>query len=281
MIIKSERHNLQFSRMKLFLYILYAYLLLPCPLQAKKPKEIVFCTWNIGHFSKGIKSYSLIDVAKHKEPLAEYRSLIYNEILPDVITVNEYNIVFCGEDNEDNPYKTSSLLFNDYKKDLIGPKCWGICNAVFSNLKMKKSRPIYFESQKSIVGDDIVKSRENYFFESDLYIQGKKVKLVFFHLLFSNKVEEVYQQSQIQELIERYRATNRVILCGDWNTETYTTLTDAGYELANDGSLKTFPSKAEALDNIAVKGLKISDVRMIKTSLSDHYPLICRLSLKE
>ena len=69
-------------------------------------------------------------------------------------------------------------------------------------------------------------------------------------------------------------------MCGDWNTETYSSLKNAGYIFANDGSLKTFPSKGYALDNIVVKGLEISDVRMIKTDLSDHYPLVCRISLK-
>ena len=262
------------------LILLSSLLLLSCPLYAKNPNEVILCTWNIGHFSNGAKSYSLIDVSKYKESLVDYYSFIYNEIMPDVITINEYNRVFCGEDNDNSPYKTSSLLFNGFKHNAIGPQCWGICNAVFSNLKMRKTRPIYFESQKNTDGDDVVKSRENYYYESDLYIQGKKVKLVLFHLLFSNKVEEVYQQRQIQELIKRYSTTERVILCGDWNTETYTALMDAGYELANDGLLKTFPGNAEALDNVAVKGLKIIDVRMIKTSLSDHYPLICRLSLK-
>ena len=72
-----------------------------------------------------------------------------------------------------------------------------------------------------------------------------------------------------------------MIVCGDWNTEIYSLLKNAGYALANDGSLKTFPSKGYALDNIAVKGLEISDVRMIKTDLSDHYPLVCRISLKK
>lgn len=43
----------------------------------------------------------------------------------------------------------------------------------------------------------------------------------------------------------------------------------------------TFPSKRTSLDNIAVKGLEISDVRMVKTKLSDHYPLVCRISLEE
>jgi len=260
--------------------LLIVFVLLPCPIHGKKPKEVVLCTWNIGHFSNGRKPYSLIDIDNYQKSLELYRSFIYDEIRPNVITLNEYNCVFCGEDNENNPYVTSSLLFNGFKQKTIGPKCWGICNAIFSNLKMKKPRSIYFESQKNTAGDDVVKGRENYYLETDLYVQGKKVKLVCLHLLFSSKVEEVFQQNQIEELINHYKNTDRVIVCGDWNTEIYSALKNAGFELANDGSLKTYPSsKAEALDNIAVKGLKISDVRMIKTSLSDHYPLVCNISL--
>ena len=247
----------------------------------KKHKEIVLCTWNIGHFSNGAKSYSLIDVAEYRESLTNYRSLIYDFIKPDVITINEYNKVFCGKDTSNNSYSTSLLLFDDFKKKIIGLQCWGICNAIFSNLKMKNSRIIYFESQKRTEGDDVVKSRDNYYIESDLYIYGKNVKLVCLHLLFSYKIVDLYQRHQMQEIIERFRDNDRVIICGDWNTETYNLLKNGGYELANDGSLKTFPSKGYALDNIAVKGLNISDVRMIKTDLSDHYPLTCRLSLKE
>ena len=178
--------------------LIFCLWLFPDSIDAKKSNGIVLCTWNIGHFSNGAQPYSLIDIAKYKESLAEYRSLICDGIFPDVISINEYNIVFCGEDNENNPNKTSLLLFNGYKKSIIGPKCWGICNAVFSNLKMKKPRPIYFESQKKTAGDDVVKSRENYFIESDLYIHGKKVKLVCLHLLFSSKVGEVFQQNQIE-----------------------------------------------------------------------------------
>ena len=258
---------------------LILFCLFPCFSDAQKSNDFVLCTWNIGHFSNGSKPYSLIS-NDYGQQLESYRSLIYDEICPDVIAINEYNIVFCGEDKEDNPYKTSSLLFDGFKKNTIGPKCWGICNAVFSNHKMRKSRPIYFESQNNTAGDDVVKSRENYFIESDLYIHGKKVKLVCLHLLFSSKVEEVFQQNQTEELVNRYINTKRVIVCGDWNTEVYSSLKNAGYTLANDGSLKTFPSKSEALDNIAVKGLEIAEVKMVKTDLSDHYPLVCRISLK-
>ena len=253
--------------------------LFPCFSDAQKSNDFVLCTWNIGHFSNGSKPYSLIS-NNYRQQLQSYRSLIYDEICPDVIAINEYNIVFCGEDKEDNPYQTSSLLFDNFKKKVIGPQhYWGICDAVFSNIKIKQSRFIYFESHKNTDGDDFTKSRENYFIESDLYIHGKKVKLVCLHLLFSNKVAEVFQQNQIEELVNRYTNAKRVIVCGDWNTEIYSSLKNAGYTLANDGSLKTFPSKSEALDNIAVKGLKISDVRVVRTALSDHYPLMCRISL--
>lgn len=266
---------------KLFYIVLSGCLLLSSSVYAKKSKDLVLCTWNLGYFSNGISSISSIDVVNYKESLAKYRCLIYSEILPDVITLNEYNYVFCGKNDKNNPYLTSSLLFNGFKKKQFGPKCLGVSNAIFSKIKMTKFRFFYFESQKITAGDDEVKLRDNYFLESDLYIQGKKIKLVCLHLLFSGKVREVFQQNQIEELISRYKKTDRVILSGDWNTEMYSALKDAGYELANDGSLKTFPSKGYALDNIAVKGLNISDVRMIKTNLSDHYPLICRLSLKE
>ena len=260
--------------------LIFCLWLLPDFIDAKKSNDFVLCTWNIGHFSNGARAYSLIDVAKYEESLADYRSVIYDEIHPAVITINEYNIVFCGKENENNPYKTSSLLFDGFKKSIIGPQCWGICNAVFSNLKMSKSRSIYFESQKNTAGDDVVKSRENYFIESDIVVSGKKVKMVCFHLLFSQEVGYIYQQNQIAELINYYKDNKRVIMCGDWNTETYSSLKAAGYTLANDGSFKTFPSKKYALDNIAVKGLEIAEVKMVKTDLSDHYPLVCRISLK-
>ena len=254
----------------------------PFSMDARKSNDFVLCTWNIGHFSNGSKPYSLIKIDDYTKQLELFKSLIYSEVHPDVITINEYNRVFCGEDTADNKYLTSSLLFDQFKYMIIGPQhYWGICNAVFSNLKMKNCHLIYFESHKKTDGDDFTKARENYYIESDLYIDGEKVKLVCLHLLFSWKIAEVYQNKQIEELINHYQDTERVILCGDWNTGIYSTLKNAGYTLANSGSLQTFPSKGYPLDNIAVKGLDISDAWIVKTDLSDHFPLICRVSLKK
>lgn len=267
-------------KVRLFFLLQLIFWSFPICVEAKKPNDFVLCTWNIGHFSNGSKHFSMIGVGEYKKQLEQYRSFIYNELCPDVITINEYNHVFCGNDTKNKTYQTSSLLFDQFKYKKIGSQYTGICNAVFSNIKIRKSHFVFFDSHKKIDGDDTTKTRENYYIESDIYIDGKKVKLVFFHLLFSSKVGGVFQQKQIEELICHYRNTKRVILCGDWNTNTYTALRDAGYLLANDGSLRTFPGKGYALDNIAVKGLEISNVQMIKTGLSDHYPLKCKISLK-
>ena len=264
----------------LFSCILLSLWLFPSSLEAKKTHQFVLCTWNIGHFSNGSKPYSMINVIDYKRYLEKYRLLIYNEVHPDVITVNEYNRDFCGDGIVDDRFQTSSLLFNNFEKMIIGPQhYWGICNAVFSNLKIKNSTIIYFESHKKTDGDDFTKSRENYYIESDLFVNKKRIKLVCFHLLFSRKVDEIYHKKLIEELISHYEKMERVILCGDWNTVYYSALREAGYSLANDGSFKTFPSKSYSLDNIVVKGLKINNVRMIKTDLSDHYPLVCDISL--
>lgn len=261
--------------------LLIFFWLFPDSIEAKKPNVFVLCTWNIGHFSNGSKHYSLIRIDDFQEQLGLYRSFVYKDLCPDVIVLNEYNRVFCGVDEDSNDYVTSSLLFDNFKNSVIGTQINFICNAVFSNVKMKKPRFVFFESQKSTEGDDEIKSKENYFIETDLYIHGKIVKLVCLHLLFSLKVEELYQRKQMEELINRYEKTDRVIMCGDWNTGIYSSLKDAGYILANNSSLKTFPSKGYPLDNIVVKGLSISEVKMIKTNLSDHYPLICKIILND
>lgn len=241
--------------------------------------DIILATWNIGYFSNGVSARSYIKSADFERKLKEYRSLIYDSIRPDIISLNEYNRVFMGRDNDDNKFVTSSILFGQFEEQIIGPSK-GIRKALFSKDKLKNKRVIYFKSHKKIAGDESVRMREGYYIDSDIYLMGKKVKLVCVHLLFSRKVLHVVQQSQIEELLEKYKKNERVIICGDWNTGDYSLLKKAGYTLANDGSYVTFPKSGKPLDNIVVKGLTISDVKVIKTDLSDHYPISCKITLK-
>ena len=243
----------------------------------QKKSKIVIATWNIGHFSNGKSGRSYITSADYDKKLKDYRTLIYDSIHPDIISINEYNRVFMGKDNEENENVTSSVLFDQYEDKVVGPRK-GFRKALFSKLKLKNNHLIYFNCQKSFEKDEDIKNATSYYIESTVYINGNKVKLVSVHLMFSRKIPRVVQQLQIEELIKTYDRNKRVVIFGDFNTGDYSQLKKAGYTLANDGKLVTFPEKETPLDNIAAKGLTISEVRVIKTDLSDHYPIMCKVS---
>ena len=75
-------------------------------------------------------------------------------------------------------------------------------------------------------------------------------------------------------------------MCGDWNAtkESYQLFQQKGYEILNCGCYGEFithPQSMKPLDNIVAKGLSISNVNIIETNLSDHYPIFCTLRLKD
>ena len=245
----------------------------------QKKSKIVIATWNIGYFSNGVSSRSSIKASEYDKKSKDYRTLIYDSIHPDIISINEYNRVFMGKDNEENENMTSSVLFDQYKDNVVGPRK-GFRKALFSKLKLKNKRLIYFNCHKSFKRDEDIKNTTSYYIESTVSINGKKVKLVHVHLMFSRKIPRVVQQLQIEELIKSYDRDKRVVIFGDFNTGDYSQLKEAGYTLANNGKMITFPKKKTPLDNIVAKGLTISEVRVIKTDLSDHYPIMCKISTK-
>ena len=150
------------------------------------------------------------------------------------------------------------------------------CNSIFSNLKIKNVREYRFNSSQPFL-KETPRAANYYYLCADLYLNSEKVKLVCAHTTSSAlKICRV----QINELIKKYDEYDKVIMCGDWNTTNFSQFEKAGYSMANDGSIITYPSKLYALDNIVVKGMSISDVRVVKTDLSDHYPLVCRITLQ-
>ena len=241
----------------------------------KKDESVTVCTWNIGHFSKGEKDYSLIPSSKSAEIIVEFKSFVYDSIKADILCLNEYESEFCVDSIYGNII-AEDAIFGDYLIHRIGKKNSYICNAMFSNIALKDIRRKEFKYEKK-TKVEIPRIDWYYFITSDIIIGGEKVRLVCTHLV--NRAEE-YCQNQMEELIKACEKFERVIICGDMNSWNFTKFKNAGYTLANDASLVTFPSKSYALDNIMVKNLIISDVRVIKTELSDHYPLVCKVSLK-
>lgn len=236
--------------------------------------EFTIATWNLGHFSKGQKPYSTINSSNYNVEFKEMQKILRDSLRTDIICLNEFSEVF-GSDGSNDKRLTKELFFNDYLFSQIGPLLGYSCNTIFSNVKIRNAKTNFFEISKT-VASKMPRAANYYYIDCDLYIGNVKVKLICSHTTSS---ASALCQSQIAELLNKYRNCDKVIMCGDWNTQDFSLFKDSGYNLGNDGSMKTYSAKSYALDNIAVKGLKISNVQMIKTNLSDHYPLICKISL--
>ena len=246
------------------------------------PRHFTLAIWNIGNFSNGATSKSTIDIMKDPDVKQKYYHLINEDLNPDVFVLNEYDLVFY-KDRDGIEVFTDPVLFDSYKYRFVGPNWWK-CNAIFSRFKIKNSDSDsivrYFTAHKSIKDDVKVSKRKTYYLETIVDVRGSCIKIVAVHIDHSQTIASVYQQAQIAELIEKFKDEKQLIICGDFNTHNLSKFQKAGYSIANDGSFKTYPLKGHAIDNIVYKGDVVSNVQMRSTTLSDHNPLMCTITLR-
>lgn len=240
----------------------------------KNHNGIVVATWNIGHFAQGKIDHSLISTSECRKKIEQYRSFVYDSIHADILCLNEFSNELC-KDYLGNRVYAEAQIFNGFRFRKVFKQNRFVCNSLFSNKKLKSVKMFPFLYNMS-AKNDRPSILWHYYVMAEVKIGGKSVKLILTHLV--NRAEK-HCQNQIKELIEVCKKYDKVIICGDMNTWDFSKFKRAGYQLANDGSIVTFPSKSYALDNIFVKGLKISEVSVHKTKLSDHYSLSCRVSL--
>jgi endonuclease/exonuclease/phosphatase family metal-dependent hydrolase len=115
---------------------------------------------------------------------------------------------------------------------------------------------------------------------------GKTVKFISVHIQAGADIP-----AQFTELVNAFTNDEYVIITGDFNIVDMSHLsvfTNAGYTLANGGAwgnIETFTrtksSDGYCLDNIVSKGFYMTDVKTFPFELSDHYPFVCRLMLKQ
>ena len=241
-----------------------------------KKSGIVLCTWNVAHYFAYGSARNVIDGPIYKSKLKSFREIIYDSIKADLISLNEYSIVF-GMDEDSIKHLSSDVLFDGYNTWIEGGSTkHGVGNnAIYSNARMGNFQKHEFDYNKTRKSEN---SHDYYYLSSDLYIDRVPVKFVGVYLIHSKKDPSLVQ-NQIAELIEKFKDEKRIVMCGDFNTSNYSKFKKAGYSLANDGSIITFYKTSKSLDNVVAKGVRISDVRTVKTELSDHYPLVCRLSI--
>ena len=239
----------------------------------KRKGEFILATWNIGHFALGNNVNSLIRQGDYAEKKTQYRHLVYDSIAPDIICLNEYSEYFIKDSKE---YKADAVIFDIFTSKLIGEQRNYSCNAVYSNLKIRDVCVNDFASSQRYLANDS-KANQYYFVSAKLTVNRKKIHLICTHLYpWNGEIRD----KQIAELIEKYKEHKRVIICGDLNTTNFKSFAEAGFSLSNNGNIVTYPISKAALDNIITKGVRIRDVQVVKTDLSDHYPLVCILSTK-
>lgn len=231
-------------------------------------------TWNLGHFSLGAKPYSVVKGESFGTKACDFKKVLADSLGADIFCFNEYSNIF-GEDEGGIKRLTKNLFPAGYTHITEGPLLGYSCNALFSRLRFENVEMHLFDCTKPFV-ERLPRAANYYWLSADLYVQEYKIKLVCAHTISSHGA---LCSAMIVEIINHYANDERVLLCGDWNSLGYTLFTQAGYTLANSGSFLTYPKKSYPLDNIMVRGLSISDVRLVRSDLSDHYPLVCKIKV--
>ena len=257
-----------------------------CVAKIDKDKTITVMQWNIGHFSKGKKEKSTVSDMSFTHNMNELKDLL-SQTDPDIISLNEYSLLFA--DTQNHPKcAADTLFFSSFPFEYIGnnSKQRHYClNAVFSRFEFFQAETKEYDANRmaSYAVSNGIKPEDYYFIQLHLTLFGEDVTFVSTHLAFDKNDDEV-TQNQVKELIKVLEDKDHIIICGDFNTmaANLSLFTQHGYTLANDGALTTYPSSSPnaSIDNIIVKGFDINCSRVIRSSLSDHLPIVCEISMK-
>ena len=239
--------------------------------------SLVLFQWNIGHFSNGVYQYPTLDTSKANE----FRDFVLLS-RPDILSINEYSRLWGSSTNY-----TRETVFGIYTYAYLGAQNNYSCNAIFSGIPLYnvKYNTYRCNAFANITHTSLVKAEDYYYLSSLFNWKNHQVNFVSTHLAF-DKYDDDVVKNQIMELIESFDKEEYVVMCGDWNSnpEVYEIFIEKGYTLLSTGKdpyYITFPSTSQYFDNIMIKGLSMSNIKIIKTDLSDHYPILCTISLND
>ena len=256
---------------------------------ATQNSGVRIATWNIGHFSLGVNSYSTIAASDYAEKRAEYEDYINNVINADVISLNEYSEYFIRDS-----IRARDSIFSSYPTRYEGEQRSYSCNAIYGKTGFLSNMTAHnFACYTAAGGSGSVNPTNYYYITSDLNVNGQTVKLVSVHLYYTDNPQTLAVQA-INELINTFSNDERVILMGDWNStyDKFEIFANAGYSLANtDGLLATYSECQDSkydtdivdgygsYDNIIYKGVNVSDFGLAGCKLSDHYGIYCTVTV--
>ena len=241
-----------------------------------------FATWNIGHFSVGLKSSSTIPPERAPEMTAAYRAFVAKSGA-SVVGLCEYSDALASN----GTHAVGETALADFPGRSLGP-CRGNWNVLYwKNADFIRDGLVDYPARRYT---------GTYYQFTRLRIAGREVCVVETHLDWNtmDPGHELDRVKQIQKLIDDFKDEPHVVIGGDFNTcvldkgrgwidapEEFKPFADAGFALAHRGEALTWPAKkpAFAIDNIVTKGFAISDVGVqADPTLSDHALIKCRLT---
>ena len=251
---------------------------------AANPDSFGFATWNVGHFALGLGGRSTIDVKDVPAKAAAYRGFL-SDAAVSVLGVCEHSAAFSS----DGSVKAADTAFADFAACAAGPTQGAHANGV------------YWKDVAKFVSsghrDYPVRNAKCYYEWVRLEIAGREVCFVETHCDWDTLAagHESDRIEQMKHLVREFGSEPRVVIAGDFNTcrrksandpwrdapDEFGVFLRAGFKAAHWGACKTWPASAPymGIDNVFVKGLAISDVRVQSDkTLSDHCLLRCTLT---
>lgn len=242
----------------------------------QQPVSFKMASWNIGHYALGKDWQSKVKPQEWKDRAKAYADFL-EEVDADYLGVCEYSGAFTV----DGQIPADRVVFGRYDRMMIGPHHGWQWNAAFWKGFVKRGDAVKCYARHL---------QDVYYIANRVEIGGREVVFVQTHLDWGTQFEghEQDRAEQMKELIADFAAEKRVVISGDFNVgirfrdptkksldnpAEYQVFAAAGFTLGNDGRHKTAPSGrcSNALDNIIVKGVRLSDFRVYdRADLSDH-----------
>lgn len=243
--------------------------------------------WNIGHFSGGNGLKTVVPEEKLEPAKAAFKGYV-DEIGADIFGICEHSYMFCNSDTlyKLGPVCAQNTVFGDYPYYYEGAQQYYSANAIFSKVAFDVRKNLFACNQGAVISHtDLIHAEDYYYLKAQIMLDDAPVTLVVTHLAFDGNLDpDTLNEAQILELVEVLKTEERVVIIGDFNCKRFASFDifkNAGYTLANDGSLATYPTGTNnpALDNIIVKGLQVKNARVYETQLSDHYAISAEITL--
>jgi len=212
---------------------------------------------------------------------------LIKEAAPDVISFQEYH-----------PHDNIDLSFYKYKYEVLSETRVQYGQAIFSKYPIIDSGSIAFpNTANNAIYADIVKGADTIRIYN-VHLQSLRIDADVENLknadseMLIKRVGETFKMQQIQtELFVKHKENSpyRLVICGDFNNTPYSyvykeikgDLIDAFQEAGNgfgrSFDFKYFPIRIDFI--LVDKGFNINGFKTFEDKLSDHYPILTKVSL--